>query len=151
VRRVLRGGSIEIYTSHWRSSLLKDVDAQIVSISRGEPRWRLPFAYRRVRELAPDDRTWRQNGEEEFTAAYLDQLNRIGADTILERLEKEVDGGRPCVLLCWEKPHEPFCHRWLLARYIEREPGIVVPELQPGMLSRRATTQPPLFDERGGA
>jgi hypothetical protein len=139
-----------LFTSHWRNPELRDLDATIISISRGEPRWRLPFAYRRLRPLAPNAEAWRKQDRERFEAAYLGQLEELGAERILADLER-IGGPHPTIMLCWERPHEEFCHRWLLARYIEREAGIVVLELQPGMLPRRATSQPPLFDERGGA
>jgi Protein of unknown function, DUF488 len=139
-----------IYTSHWRSPLLEDADAVIVSISRGQPRWRLPFRYRRLPELAPNDATWAQKDEEAFECSYLDQLASLGAERIVADLER-IAAGRPVILLCWERSQEEFCHRSILARFIEQEAGIVVPELQPGMLPRRVTAQPPLFDERGGA
>ena len=121
---------IDVYTSHWRSPLLADVDAQIISISRGAPRWRLPFPYRRMRELAPNDRTWATKDEQEYEASYAQQLEEIGAEAILERLEM-VAGGLPAVLLCWEKPGE-WCHRRMLADFLRERAGLVVPELRPG-------------------
>lgn len=146
--RVLRGGSIEIYTSHWRSPILEDVEAQIVSISRGQPRWPLPFRYRRLRELAPNNETWSQQDRESFEAAYLCQLGDYGIEQVLAHLER-VAGGRPTVLLCWERPTDAHCHRWTLAQWIEEKAGIVIPELEHGMLSKRPDApQPALFDGR---
>ena len=133
-RGILRGGAIEkLFTSHWRSSLLADVDAQIVSISRGEPRWRLPFAYRRLRSLAPCDEAWQEESTERFEAAYTRQLEELGAQRILDDLGR-IGGGRPVVALCWERPHEPFCHRWVLSRWLHEQTGIEVPELRAGDL-----------------
>lgn len=43
------------------------------------------------------------------------------------------DLGPEAILLCWERAGQ-FCHRRLVAEWIERETGIVVPE--------RPTTQP---------
>jgi uncharacterized protein DUF488 len=139
-----------IYTSHWRSPLLEDADAVIVSISRGQPRWRLPFRYRRLPELAPDDATWAQEDEEAFEGSYLDQLAKLGAERIVADLER-IAAGHPIILLCWERPHEEICHRWALARFIEQEAGIVVPELSAGMVGKRPDAQPVLFDEKEGA
>jgi hypothetical protein len=105
--RVLKGGVIELYTSHWRSPLLADVDAQIVSISRGEPRWRLPFRFRRLRQLAPGTEAWSHKADREaFENAYQRQLQEIGAEPILERLE-EISAGKPAILLCWERLDKP--------------------------------------------
>jgi uncharacterized protein DUF488 len=129
-----------IYTSHWRNPELKDLAAVIVSISRGRPRWPLPFRYRRYDELAPSDRAWAQQDQRAFRASYEQQLREIGARTILERLA-EIGAGRPCVLLCWERdPTDPEtpCHRRYLAELLEREAGIAVPELKVDDLPQRA-------------
>jgi hypothetical protein len=123
------------------------VDATIVSISRGQPRWRLPFKYRKLPALAPGDRSWNEEDQEAFERAYLDQLDALGAETILAKLE-QIGGGRPVVMLCWERP-EPaaFCHRWTLARFVEERTGTTVPELEHGMLAKKPTAQPVLFDD----
>jgi Protein of unknown function, DUF488 len=142
---------MRLFTSFWSNPELRDLDAVIVSISRGEPRWSLPFTYRRVRELAPDNETWTHLNRESFERSYIAQLEEVGAAAILERLERINGTRRPVVMLCWERPDAEYCHRWTLSRFIERDAGIVVPELQPRMLPRRATAQPPLFNERGGA
>ncbi len=137
-----------LYTSHWRSPLLADLDAQLVSISRGEPRRRLPFSYRRLRGLAPDAEAWAQEGREAFTASYLRQLEGLGAERILERLEEIGDGRQAIALLCWERLDKPgeWCHRRLLADYIERETGTTIPELKAGDLPQRPDApQPRLF------
>lgn len=136
----------QIYTSHWRSPLLQDLGAVIVSISRGQPRWPLPFKYRKLRALAPNDRTWALEDQERFEESYREQLGELGADRILADLEG-MDDGRPVVLLCWERPTEECCHRWTLARYLREETGLVVPELEAGMLTKRPDApQPALFD-----
>lgn len=129
---------IALYTSHWRSPILADVDAQIVSISRGQPRWKLPFSYRRLDALAPDDRTWALEDRESFEASYLGQLEALGADRVLGDLDR-VAGNRPTIMLCWERLEDPdeYCHRLTLAGFLGREAGIVVPELGPGDLPQR--------------
>jgi hypothetical protein len=142
--------ALQVFTSHWRNPELRDLTATIIGISRGTPRWNPGFRYRILRSLVPCDEAWNAEDREDYEAAYIRQLENIGAAAILSDLER-IAGDRPAVLLCWERPGDEFCHRWLLARYIEREAGIVVPELQPRMLPKRATAQPPLFDERGGA
>ncbi len=132
----MRGAAVEIYTSHWRSPLLADADAVFVSISRGQPRWPLPFAYRRLPALAPGDRAWREEDTERFEAAYAAQLEALGAERVLADLER-IAAVRAAVLLCWERPHEGYCHRWTLARLLRVRAGVEVRELRPGMLPRR--------------
>ena len=138
----MRGAAVEAYTSHWRSPLLEDADAVIVSVSRGQPRWRLPFRYKKLSALAPGDEAWREQSMGRFEAAYTRQLEELGAETILEDLLRisEEHGGKPLCLLCWERPHEPFCHRWTLARWLGEQTGMEVPELEAGMLAQRPDT-----------
>ncbi len=137
-----------VFTSYWSNPELADVDATIISISRGEPRWRLPFAYRRLRELAPTDEVWREQNTARFEAAYVAQLEALGAQRIVADLER-IGGGRPVVCLCWEKPAtDSYCHRWTLAAFLEQETGITIPELRAGDLPQRPDSpQPSLLEE----
>lgn len=130
-----------VFTSHWCSPLLLDAEVVPVSISRGEPRQRLPFSYRRLRALAPENQTWAHKDEEAFRLSYLCQLEEIGAAVILDHLA-DLSGGLPSILLCWERPGD-VCHRRYVADFIEREAGIVVPELRPGDLPKRPDTMTP--------
>jgi hypothetical protein len=132
------------YTSHWGSLLLPHVAAVIVAISRGKPRWKLPFRYRRFDELAPSNATWQLEDTGEFERSYVGQLEELGAEAILARL-RQIGDGRPVVLLCWEKPGET-CHRRWLADFLQREAGMHVPELAAGMLlEREGVPEPRLF------
>jgi hypothetical protein len=142
-------GVIELYTSHWRSPLLREVAATIIGISRGTPRGNPGFAYRVLRSLAPSRRTFAIADRERFEAAYRAQLEEIGAEHILAELER-IAGNGAAILLCWERLADPseWCHRRMLADFIERETGQEVPELQAGMLRKRPDApQPALFDE----
>lgn len=133
--------SMEIYTSYWRRPGLAEVDAQMVSISRGDGRG-VAFGYRKLWDLAPNNETWSYDDTEAFTRSYLQQLAVLGANHVLAELER-VSGERPVVLLCHERPHEEFCHRWLLASWIQERTGVVVPELAPGMLPDAAGVAQP--------
>lgn len=136
---------MQLYTSHWSSALLPHVAATMIAISRGKPRWKLAYRYRVLSELAPDDATWTEETEEGFERSYLDQLQALGSEAILARLAG-IGDGRPICLLCWEKPHEKYCHRWTLADFLQSEAGITVPELEPGMLpDRPGVPEPRLF------
>ena len=143
----MKGGAIELYTSHWRYPLLEHVDAQIVSISRGQPRRRLPFGYRKLTSLAPGGAAWSAPDRESFEKSYRTQLEELGAGTILANLER-ISGGRPVVALCWERLDEPgeWCHRTMLARFLEEQANIEVRELGPDMIPPRPDTpEPRLF------
>lgn len=142
------GVLMQLYTSHWRNPELGKLAAQIVSISRGQPRRKLPFRYKKLMELAPDDHTWRQEDKERFEASYVRQLEGLGAERILADLERIVGGCPAIILLCWERPHEELCHRWSLSRWMYEQTGIVIPELQAGDLPRREdTVELRLFEE----
>ena len=128
----------DVFTSHWRNAELADLDCVPVGISRGEPRWKLGFRYRRYPVLAPDGLTWTQEDLGKFAASYVRQLEALGAGRILSDLERIADG-KAAVMLCWEKLADPdeYCHRRTLAGFLEREAGIQVPELRPGDVPRR--------------
>lgn len=135
----------QVYTSFWANPELGDLDARLVSISRGQPRWPLPFRYKRLRALAPNDEAWQEKDMERFEAAYIVQLEALGIRCVLADLER-IAGNHACVLLCWEKPGE-FCHRRVLASWIQEQTGILIPELAPGMVAKTPDApQPSLFD-----
>ena len=62
--------------------------------------------------------------EVEYTGKYLDQLNVLGIDRIIKMIQIFGDN---VVLLCWESP-EKFCHRHILADYINKNSNINVEE-----------------------
>ena len=62
--------------------------------------------------------------EMEYTSKYLDQLNELGVDRIIKMIQIFGDN---VVLLCWESP-EKFCHRHILADYINKNSGVIVEE-----------------------
>ena len=62
--------------------------------------------------------------EMEYTSKYLDQLNELGVDRIIKMIQIFGDN---VVLLCWESP-EKFCHRHILADYINKNSCVVIEE-----------------------
>lgn len=94
-----------------------------VGIAGRVPDW---YLGKRYRDLAP--RKWffdefkQDNNKELYTARYIDEvLNQLDARKVYEEL------GQDAILLCWEEPGE-FCHRRLVARWLETNLGILVPE-----------------------
>jgi uncharacterized protein (DUF488 family) len=67
--------------------------------------------------------------EATYRAAYQKILDRLDPRKVYDEL------GEDAILLCWEKPGE-FCHRRLVAEWIEAHLGVKVPELR----------EPNLFD-----
>lgn len=137
----------ELYTSYWNSPLLESVDAVKVSTSRGEPKRRLPFRYRKLWSLCPSRETFQTENAENFEESYLNDLEASSLERIMDDLERisTKHGGRPLILLCHEKnPAE--CHRSRLAAWLEEQAGLEVPELKHGMLPEREdATTPKLF------
>ena len=137
---------MDLFTSRWSNRALGGLACQPVGISRGTPRFPLPYKYLKVRELAPDNATWAEKDAEAFRLSYERQLGEIGADAILARLER-VSGGLPVVLLCFEDVTQPgaWCHRIMLGEWLT-ERGVRVSELEPGDLPERGDApQPSLF------
>jgi hypothetical protein len=147
----------QLYTSRWANKDLADLDVVPVGISRGLPRWPLPYRYRLLRLLAPRRETFALQDLNEFEQAYLAGLEELGVEKIARALRKigYEHGGRSLALLCYENTHAgEVCHRRIFATWIEEQTGQPVPELGAGMvLSRKdAATQGTLFEtERGQA
>lgn len=125
------------------------LDVVKVAISRGKPRWRLSYRYRVLPELAPSREAFGIEDMEEFERAYRSELEEAGMKQITQALRKISDehGGKPLVLLCWERPGE-LCHRRVWADWFKQKAEIEVPELVPGMVlpGRDAPTQEALFE-----
>jgi len=96
-----------------------------VAISVGVPVW---FGGREYPALAPE-REWLDLPPAEYTPLYEGRLAALDAAQVVEDL------GDGAIMLCWERPHQ-FCHRRLVADWIETETGIIVPEraAQPTLL-----------------
>jgi len=94
-----------------------------VSIALGTPKW---YMGRRCEKLFP--KSWilenykLTNDAEAYKKAYYEEvLSKLNAREIYEEL------GENAVLLCYEIPEE-FCHRHLVAEWLERELGIKITE-----------------------
>jgi uncharacterized protein YeaO (DUF488 family) len=121
---------MNIYTSYF--ALLRKIDPQLspVSIARFPPKW---FDGYEMKELAPDQKLlWKAKqgkiNKEEYAKKYMAQIQkRFEPHVLYEELEEEFNG-KDIVLLCFEKKGE-FCHRRLLAEWLEVALGIRVKEL----------------------
>ena len=99
---LLEGVVQQIYTSHWRNKDLAHLDCQPVAISRGTPRWRVPYRWKKLMKLAPSRETFVLTGREEFEQSYLEQLAVLDTEEIitdLRRIRGEC-GGKPLIMLC---------------------------------------------------
>ena len=106
-----------------------------VRITRGAPRWKLPYRLgASVSILAPTREVFAIEDPFEFDRAYRAQLAAIGVPEIYEQLDRisREAGGRGLVLLCFEDVQilgELSCHRRTFARWWEESTDQVVPEL----------------------
>ncbi len=95
-----------------------------VSIAARCPDW---YTGRQYKKLAPKYWFWKKHKEtqdHDFYRKYyyLEVLKPLNPQQVYEEL------GENAVLLCWELPGE-FCHRRLVAKWMEHELGVLVPEL----------------------
>jgi len=118
---------MKIYTASWFTYF----GPGRIGISRGSPRG-VAGGYKMYRALAPTrDILQNENAQaayrERFFAEVLDKLD---PQDVLVELEKRSQDGL-AVMMCFEKPpfHENnWCHRRMVAEFLERETGLVVEE-----------------------
>ena len=117
-----------IYTGYY-SKIKEYADSGLIllSISRTKPEFAKSCID--IPQLFPSDKIlWDHKkgkiDDMEYTSKYLDQLNELGVDRIIKMIQIFGDN---VVLLCWESP-EKFCHRHILADYINKNSNINVEE-----------------------
>ena len=109
-----------IQTSYYsnKSLALARGKSRLVGISQGVPKW---FSGEVYKALAPTWEMVRMKDMERYIKLYHAQiLGKLDPHKTAKLLENSI-------LLCWERPGE-FCHRRLVAEWLERETGIIVPE-----------------------
>jgi uncharacterized protein (DUF488 family) len=95
-----------------------------VSIAARAPDW---YTGRQYKKLAPKYdffMKYKQDGDEVY---YTEQFQKLVLDVLDPRLVFE-ELGENAILLCYEAKKE-FCHRRLVANWLEKNLGIKVPEL----------------------
>lgn len=117
-----------IYTGYYsKIKAYTDAGLKLLSISRTKPGFVKNCID--VPPLFPNEKIlWGYKkgdiDEMEYTSKYLEQLENIGIDKILKTIEIF---GDDVVLLCWESP-EKFCHRHILADYINKHSKLKIKE-----------------------
>jgi hypothetical protein len=124
-----------ILTASWSARLPRGATA--VGISRGTPRGRAGF--RRLPALFPGP-WFRSVAPETYLRRYAEILAGLDAVTLRDQLL--AFGGMP-VMLCFERAADVhaglcFCHRHLVAQWLEDELGIAVAEVGHPRLDRFA-------------
>jgi hypothetical protein len=126
---------IQVRTASWRVKLREPADP--IGISRGTPRG--AKGYRRLRSLEPGQ-WFRSVTSARFVELYGATLDRLDPAEIYDRL---IACGAHPVMLCWETASDcdcgkTFCHRHLVAQWLEDRLGIEVPEVGYPKLDRFA-------------
>jgi hypothetical protein len=100
------------------------VHANPVSIAGKAPDWYKGRQYKKLAPLFWFFQKYKQDHDETFyTEQYLKEvLAQLNPQEVFEEL------GSDATLLCWEKSGE-FCHRRLVAKWLEENLHIEVPEL----------------------
>ena len=110
-----------IETSYFGNKAVREAGRRLVAISLGVPRW---WKWERYEALNPT-REMIDMAHAGKTAEYAEMyssqiLSRLDPESVYE----ELDGA---VLFCWEKAGK-FCHRRLVAEWLEKATGNPVPE-----------------------
>ena len=114
---------MKIYTSYYGNRSLDAKKHFLVQVSNSAPANITTQA--RFQEVVPDWKRLVKPYKEglidktSYTRRYMDALDKTAFGIIL-RLEDIIEkaGGKDIVLLCYEKPSS-FCHRHLLAKWLE--------------------------------
>ena len=121
---------MRIYTSYFRKAEeIKAAGLATISIAQHQPRWIKPGVIDGViQALAPDAEwlAWAESDREKYLKYYHARLAVLDVEEITARIA-EIAAGKAAVLLCYERPGE-FCHRRIVANWLEEHAGIVVPE-----------------------
>ena|SRR3990167_4650395 len=103
-----------------------------VGISQGIPRgWK----GRRCKALAPPWALVKEPDPKRFNRLYGQQLAKLDPAAIAAEL------GPDAILLCWEKPGD-YCHRRIVAKWLEKHLGIKVPEYEADVQAINTPQQP---------
>ncbi len=110
-----------MYTSNYRKH---GAHPDAVSIAGRAPDW---FGGKQFKKLAPKYwffKKYKEDGDEEFYIAqyYEEVLNKLDPKEVYKEL------GEEAVLLCWEPPGK-FCHRRLVAEWLQKALGIIIEEI----------------------
>ena len=95
----------------------------LVSIALWSPRG---WGGRRYKALAPRRKMMTMD-EASYREAYQKILDGLDPQEVFEDLREDA------ILLCWEAPGK-FCHRRLVAEWLEKSLGVKVPELREASL-----------------
>lgn len=121
---------MKIYTSYFANlkNLEKD-DIVPIGICCYPPKW---FKGPNLRAIAPSPDILEKckSSHVEYEKRYRTEVLSLfkDANILLERISF-ISGGKDAALCCYEKPSD-FCHRHILAKWLEEQTGIKVEEFE---------------------
>jgi hypothetical protein len=125
-----------LWTARYANPTLAEHVGAKVQASLGAPKFRLPYELHQLLELAPAG--WMLNmPEAAYAIAYARLLETRGGATMMRSRFAEVArtaGVDQLVLCCFEDVRKPgvWCHRRILAAWLEQQTGEPVNELDDG-------------------
>lgn len=127
---------MNIYTSNFYIS--KPNNSQTISIAGRSPYW---YDGKKLLELAPSKSlVLKYKGgyidSQEYTRIYYEEvLNPLDPVEILEKIKQLSQNFENTFILCYENPGK-FCHRRLVASWLNSQTGIGIPEWNPKTMRR---------------
>ncbi len=115
---------MEIYTSYF--GLVKNLNPErLVSVAGKSPDG---FSGLEYRKLCPKWTWWKEWHDKGLSEEWYTQKYNATVLKFLDAKEVLKEIGDNKILLCWETPQK-FCHRHLIADWIEKNTGVKVKEL----------------------
>jgi len=131
---------MRLYTSYWNNPAVKKEpwkDVRKIRTCRGGPIFlrydanlgHAPFAPTQELHEFYQASDKGEEAQDAYARAYRRRLEEAGFENVWTELLRAADGAEAVILLCHEKPPK-FCHRRLLAQFIEEHTGEVVAEIE---------------------
>lgn len=116
---------MKVYTSYFANGKkLKEAGVKMVGVSLYPPRW---YFGQSLKELAPTYFILKEQDLDVYTVRYKREvLGRLNPKDVLRKMQA-VSGGSDIALCCFEKPDD-FCHRHLLADWLNEKLNLGVEE-----------------------
>lgn len=131
-----------LYTSRYSYWGLKHFEGAIIPISRSLPKFAVEYDMKEtIKELAPAYKLMKIQDRQEFTAAYIKQLEALGYERIKRLINDRARGNSDAVLLCFEDVYKPglYCHRTILADWLNQYAENKVYEIERPPVAEEAT------------
>lgn len=117
-----------IYTSYYAKSKKIPEDIVRISIAGKAPEYYTGIQYKALAPKYGFFMEWKKNHNNDFYVKhfYSEVLDNLNPKDVYNKLH-ELSVGKDCVLLCYEKSDD-FCHRHIVAKWLEDNLGIIVKE-----------------------